>query len=101
MNIPGLPDKIGPVPVAALKTGVGLLQRDAQRVYHALHTHDWGAAAEVTLEDIAAILADAGVPYAGLVAKLIPLAIFAVAHPAPVESPAMEKAAGTDNMTGV
>lgn len=100
MSGPALPN-FGPVPLAAVKSAASLIERDAARIYVALAGHRFGDAAVITTEDLATILADAGVPYAGIIKSLIPLVLYAAAHPAPVESPAMEKAAGADNIPGV
>jgi hypothetical protein len=65
----------------------------------AIAAKNYVSAVELTIEEALEIAADVGVPYAGLAEKVIPLLFFAASHPADTNSPAMQRAAGPENVS--
>lgn len=70
------------------------------RIADMIRAHDFGDLVDLGIHDIAACIAIADPALASIAPLAASLIIYARHHPASVESPAMEKAAGNENFTG-
>lgn len=66
---------------AILAAAQALAGGDGESLIKLLKGHQWGAAAVVGITDALTIANAAGVPFAGLALKLLPVAVFMAQHP--------------------
>lgn len=69
------------------------------RIEALIRAHDFGDLADLGIRDIASCIAIADPALASIAPLAASLIIYARHHPAAVESPAMEKAAGNETIT--
>ena len=66
---------------AIIAAAQSLAAGDGASFVDALKAHQWGSAAVIGIEDALTIANAAGVPFAGLALKLLPVAVFMAQHP--------------------
>ena len=89
---------MSPLAETLVKAAADLIQKNGEGFIAAFAAHDWKTVAITVVEAELSLAAAAGVPFAGVAAKLVPLfvtgAIYAAQHPASADDPTMKRADG-------
>lgn len=100
MNIPSLPTSIDGIQTSSIEEAISLGRSDLAKFEAAWKAKNYASAAEITLEDVATVCADAGVPYAGIAKFVIPYVFLVVEKGKPItdKDPNYNAAAGNGNV---